>query len=247
MRALPLVSSVEATSVGIGLELLEQAMELSPSDALPMALAAWCHGLRGCHNFCPRPAEERAAARDLAARAARLNNGDPLTESLLAAGHTVAHDLETAAIHSDKALALDGGSAWAWGRSGWIKAYGGKVDEAIERFKIAQALAPSDRMNFLWCVGIAAAHFGGARYNEAIRWFERALAENSAAVWINDALAPAYALAGCRELAARSVIELARTFPDLTIGQVTSGLPYRFSDHLDRMAEGLESAGLRRS
>jgi Tfp pilus assembly protein PilF len=67
---------------------------------------------------------------------------------MLAAGYTLAHDLATAAIHVDRALTLDGGSAWVWGRSGWIKAYGGEAAEAIERFQIARALAPGDPMGF---------------------------------------------------------------------------------------------------
>jgi hypothetical protein len=51
------------------------------------------------------------------------------------------------------------------------------------------------------------------------RWYERALVENPAAVWLNNTLAPAYALAGHKEHAERSVTEIARAFPDLTIGQ----------------------------
>ena len=165
MRALPRVLSVEAAAEEMALELLEQAMEVAPCDALPVALAAWCHGLRGGHNFCPRPDKEKAAARELAKRAAQLNAGDPLTETLLAAGYCLAHDLATAAIHADRALALDGGSAWAWGRSGWIKAYSGEAAEAIECFQIARTLAPADPLNFLCSVGIAAGHFWAARYD----------------------------------------------------------------------------------
>ncbi len=244
MRALPRVLSVEAAAEEMALELLERAMERAPSDALPMALAAWCHGLRGCHNFCQRPDQEKAAARELARRAAQLNSGDPLTETMLSAGYCLAHDLATAAIHADRALVLDGSSAWAWGRSGWIKAYAGEAAEAIERFQIARALAPADPLNFLCSVGIAAGHFWAARYDESARWFERALAENPAAVWINHALTPAYALGGRKERARQSLTELTRAFPDLTIAQVRSGPPYR-SEFLDRIADGLESVGMR--
>jgi AraC-like DNA-binding protein/tetratricopeptide (TPR) repeat protein len=244
MRALPRVLSVEAAAEEMALELLGRAMEAAPSDALPMALAAWCHGLRGCHNFCQRPDQERAAARELAKRAAQLSSGDPLTETMLSAGYCLAHDLATAAIHADRALALDGSSAWAWGRSGWIKAYAGEAAEAIERFQIARALAPADPLNFLCSVGIAAGHFWAARYDESARWFERALAENPAAVWINHTLTPAYALDGRKERARQSFTELTRVSPHLTIAQVRSGLPYR-SDFLDRIADGLESVGMR--
>jgi len=244
MRALPRVLSVEAAAEERALELLEQAMECAPTDPFPVALAAWCHGLRGGHNLCARPDEEKTAARELAARASQLNTGDPVTETMLAAGYCLAHDLETGAVHADRALALDGGSAWAWGRSAWIKAYEGEAEEAIERFQIARALAPEDRLNFLCAVGIGAGHFWMARYNEAARWFERALAENPAAVWINHTLAPACVLAGRKEHAQRSLTEFTRAFPDLTIAQVRSGLPYR-SSFLDRVADGLETLGMR--
>ena len=180
MRALPYVVVVEAAAEGMALEMLERAMEAAPHDPLPLALAAWCHGLRGSHNLCERPDREKTAARALATRAAGLNNGDALTETFLAAGYTLAHDLATAAVHADRALALDGGSAWAWGRIGWLKAYNGESAEAIECFQIARALAPSDPMGFLCSVGIAAGHFGAGRYNESARWFERALGENPA-------------------------------------------------------------------
>jgi AraC-like DNA-binding protein/tetratricopeptide (TPR) repeat protein len=243
MRALPNVLSVEPVGEEVALELLRQAMERAPSDALPVALAAWCHGLRGAHNFSPRADKEKAAAHELAKRAAQLNTGDPLTETLLASGYCLAHDLTTAELHADRALALDGSSAWAWGRSAWIKTYLGEPAEAIERFQIARALEPSDPLSFLCSVGIAAAHFSAARYEESTCWFERALAENPAAVWINHNLTPAYVLGGRKEHAQRSLTELTRAFPGLTIAQVRSGLPFR-SRYLDRVADGLESLGM---
>jgi AraC-like DNA-binding protein/tetratricopeptide (TPR) repeat protein len=246
MRALPYALLAEAAAEGRALELLEQAIELAPCDALPVALAAWCHGLRGGHNMCPFPDKEKATAHALARRAAQLNVRDPMVETMLAAGYSLAHDLGTAAFHSDRALALDGGSAWAWGRSGWIKAYVGESAEAIERFQIARTLAPGDPMNFLCSVGVAAGYFGLARYDESARWFERALSENPAAVWINHALTPAHVFAGRNEHARRSLAEFARAFPDLTIAQIRSGLPY-CSSYLDRVAEGLRSAGMRYS
>lgn len=246
MRALPYALSMEAAAEGIALELLEQAIERAPYDALPVALAGWCHGLRGAHNMCPFPDKEKMTAHVLAERAGQLNAGDPLVEAMLAASYTLAHELDTAAIHADRALALDGGSAWAWGRSGWIKAYSGQSAEAIERFRIARALAPDDPMNFLCSVGIAAGYFGLARYDESVRWFERALSENPAAVWINHTLTAAHVFAGRREHARRSLAEFARAFPDVTIVQIRSGLPY-CSSYQDRVAEGLGSAGMRYS
>src|SRR5262249_29380048 len=164
MRARPCVTVVEAAAEGMGLEWLEEAMERAPHDPLPIATAAWCRGLRAGHHFTARPEVEKAAASELAARAAKLNAGDALAETMLAAGYTLAHDLASAAVHADRALALDGGSAWAWGRSAWVKAYHGRAREALEEFQIARSLAPADQLNFLWSVGIASTNFQDARY-----------------------------------------------------------------------------------
>src|SRR5262245_2247761 len=196
MRALPCVTSIEAAAEGMALELLHEAMERAPRDPLPISLAAWCHGLRAGHHFAARPEAEKAAARELAQRAARLNTGDPLAETILAAGYALAHDLEAAAVHAERALALDAGSAWAWGRSAWVKAYGGRARDAIEEFQIARSLAPTDALNFLWSVGIASAEFQLTRYGESVAWFRRALAENPASTWTKRFLTPAYVFAG---------------------------------------------------
>jgi AraC-like DNA-binding protein/tetratricopeptide (TPR) repeat protein len=244
MRALPSVVSLAAASEGIALELLEQAMELAPADPLPMSVAAWCHGLRAGHHFTPRREDEKAAAAALAARAAMMNTGDVLVETMLAAGYTLAHDLDTAAVHAERALALDGGSAWAWGRSAWIKAYRGEAAEAIEEFQMARMLAPADPLNFLCSVGIASAKFQAAQYEDSIRWYRRAIAENPEVTWTNRFLAPTYLLAGRAEEARLSFAAFTAEFPDLTIVDVRSGLPWN-SIFLDGVAEGLESLGMR--
>jgi AraC-like DNA-binding protein/tetratricopeptide (TPR) repeat protein len=243
MRALPCVTSIEAAAEGMALELLHEAMERAPRDPLPISLAAWCHGLRAGHHFAARPEVEKAAARELAERAARLNAGDPLAETMLAAGYSLAHDLEAAAVHAERALALDAGSAWAWGRSAWVKAYVGRAREAIEEFKIARSLAPVDALNFLWSVGIASAEFQLARYGESITWFRRALAENPASTWTKRFLTPAYVLAGRMDEARYTFAEFTAAFPDLTITAVRSGLPWNAS-YLDRVSEGLETVGM---
>lgn len=244
MRALPYVTSIEAASEGMALELLEEAIQRAPHDPLPISMAAWCRGLRAGHHFAARPEVEKAAARELAQRAARLNAGDPLAEVMLAAGYTLAHDLGAARVHAARALALDGGSAWAWGRSAWVNAYRGYAQEAIEEFHIARSLAPADAMSFLWSVGIASAEFQMARYDESIAWYHRALAENPASIWIKRFLAPAYVLADRTDEARHTFAEFTAAYPDLTISAVRASLPWN-ALYLDRVSEGLEIVGMR--
>ena len=244
MRALPLAIRIEAAAQARALELLERAMELAPQDALPVALAAWCHGHRGAHFFTAHSAAEKQAASELALRAAELNAGDPKVEALLGASHTLAHDLEPAAVHFDRALALDGGCVWAWNRSGWLNVYRGRAANAIECFQIARGLGPNDPLNFFCSIGIAAAHFEVGRHDEAAQWFARGLAEHPQAVWSNRFRAPALALAGRKEEARQSFAALVSAYPELTIGQVRSALPHT-ARFYDRASEGLASLGMR--
>jgi AraC-like DNA-binding protein len=244
MRSLSRAVLLEPAAVAEALELAEQAIELAPRDPLPLALAAWCHGARAGHHFTAHPRADRAAAIALTERAAQLPARDATTEALLAAACTFAHEMPQARLHIDRALALDGGCAWAWQRSGWLKVYAGDAAEAIERFQIARRLDPADPLGFLTAVGIAAANFERATYPEAIRWFRRGIAESPTAAWSNRFLAPACALAGRKDEAQASLAALTRVYPDWTITQVRSALPHT-PGYVDRAADGLESLGMR--
>lgn len=131
----------------------------------------------------------------------------------MGAAHTLAHDLDMATVHFDRALALDGGCVWAWNRSGWVNIYRGQTTEAVERFQIARGLDPSDSLNFFCSIGIAAAHFEVGQYNKAAHWFARGIAEHPQAVWSNRFRAPALVLAGQREEARQCYAELMRVYP----------------------------------
>ena len=82
MRALPCITAIEAAAEGMALEFLQEAIERAPFDPLPIAMAAWCHGLRAGHHFTAHPEAEKTAARELAAKAARLNAGDVMRRYL---------------------------------------------------------------------------------------------------------------------------------------------------------------------
>jgi AraC-like DNA-binding protein/tetratricopeptide (TPR) repeat protein len=243
MRALPRALLIEPASQAEALELLERAMELAPQDALPTALAAWCHAQRGSHHLGPQPDAEKQAGRELALRASRLNACDPKVEALVAAAHTLAQDFEAASIHCDRALALDGGCVWGWNRSGMLHLYHGRAVDAIECFQFARALGPHDPLNFFCSIGIGSAHFEAGRYGEAARWFTRGIAEHPPAVWVNRFRAAAFALAGRKAEARQSLAELTSAYPDLTIGQVRRALPHT-PGFCDRACEGLASLGM---
>jgi tetratricopeptide (TPR) repeat protein len=157
---------------------------------------------------------------------------------------TLLNDLDTAELVVRKALAVDGGSAWAWSRSGWLDVYRGDPASAIERFKIALDLAPHDALAFNSLVGIGCAHFKAGRYRDAAQWQERALREHPSATWVHRTLCPAYVLGGAKPEANRSLAALREHYPGLTVAEVQQGLPPLPPTYRNLVFEALHSVGL---
>jgi AraC-like DNA-binding protein len=244
MRALPMVVSANPVGQKTAIELLDRAIEREPRDPVPMSLAAWCHGLRAGHHFTTNSKNERDKALQLASDATGSGAGNPISHTMLSAAYMLAHDLPAAEYHARTALKIDGASAWGWGRLGWVHAYRGETAKAIECCHIARVLAPSDALSFVWSIGIAAANFELGHYNQAVQWYKRALVEQPKAAWINRFLAPAFALADQKDQGSHSLDALYRSFPELTIAEIRTGLPHTVK-LLDLVAEGLAGLGMR--
>jgi len=172
IRALPVSLAIEATAQM--LDLLERAIEVARQDPLPLSLAAYWHGVRGAQHFALHADRERRTASALVT---------------LAAAYTLAHGLDNARLHAEWALALDGGSAWAWGRSGWIHLYNGEPSEAIDRFQIARILALADPLNWLLLTG-----FGLARAGVGVGWRSKCARTGSTAISRRPTRSPASAM-----------------------------------------------------
>jgi AraC-like DNA-binding protein/tetratricopeptide (TPR) repeat protein len=243
LRAMPFVLSLNADGNAHALDLLERAMQRDPGNALATALAAWAYGQRVVYHFATTPNEDRARSAELARKAQALG-GDATVHAVLGNALTFLPDLDAANLMIRKALSIDGGSAWAWSRSGWIDVYHGDADSGIERFKIALDLAPNDSLAFNSMVGIGCAHFESGRYSEAAQWQQRALAEHPSAAWIHRTMCPAYVLAGAGSEARRSVTALREHYPELTVSEVQQGLPPLPQSYCDRVFDALHSVGL---
>jgi len=243
LRAMPGVLALDAEGNDRALELLMRAMELDPGHALATALAAWAHVQRIVYHFSSDPRSDRARGLELARKAGTLG-GDATVLAVLGNALTLLDELDDADAVIRKALAVDGGSAWAWSRSGWIDVYRGQSQSAIERFAIALDLAPHDPLAFNGMVGMGCAYFDAGQYRQAAHWQARALAEHPSAIWAHRTLCPAYVLGGARPEAYRSLHALRERYPDLTLSEVQVGLPPLPLPHRERLVEGLHDAGL---
>ncbi len=243
LRAMPGVLSLDAEGNARALEWLEQALHRNPCSALAAALAAWAYVQRAIYHFTSDPMREKARGIELARKAQSLS-GDAAALAVLGNALTLLGEFDGAALVVCKALAIDGGCAWAWSRSGWLDVYQGNPESAIERFKIALDLAPQDSLAFNSMVGIGCAHFKAGNYVEAARWQERALSEHPSAIWVHRTLCPAYVLTGARSEAQRSLGALRTGYPELTMSEVQLGMPPLPESYRNLVFETLTDAGL---
>jgi AraC-like DNA-binding protein/tetratricopeptide (TPR) repeat protein len=243
LRALPTVLSLNASSNSRALELLDRAMDKDPEHALATALAAWAHAQRVIYHFSSNPAVDRSEGVNLARKALALSK-DATLLTIVGTAFSLLDDIPTADQVVRRALSVDGGSAWAWSRRGWIDVYNGDPEAAIDEFKIALDLAPQDDLAFNNLVGLGCAHFRAGRYLEAAQWQQRALAEHPSAVWIHRTLCPAYAIGGAEGEAQLSLTTLRQHYPELTVSQVDCGLPPLPASYRAQVIDTLSSLGL---
>jgi hypothetical protein len=76
------------------------------------------------YHFTSAPMQERSRSLELARRTQALC-GDATALAVLGNALTLLGDFDTAGLVIRKALIIDGGSARAWSRSGWIDVYKG--------------------------------------------------------------------------------------------------------------------------
>jgi TolB-like protein len=115
LRAMPGVLSLDALGNTRALELLQRALEMAPEQGLPAALAAWVHAQRVVYHFSSDTAVHREQGLALA-RQVGTQSSDATVLCVIGNALTLLHELADADQVISRALAIDGGSAWAWSR-----------------------------------------------------------------------------------------------------------------------------------
>ncbi len=227
------------------LRLFYKAIELDPDFASAYGMAAWCYAWRKWNGWMADRKQEIAETRRLAQRAAELGKDDAvaLCRGGFALGHVVG-DLEGGAVLINRALVLNPNLATAWLLSGWIRAFLGEPEVAIEHLTRAMRLSPLDPLTFLAQGGIAWAHFFAARYDEVSSWAEKALREQPNYVQGMRMSAAGHALAGRLEEAQKAMACMRQFDPELRVSNLKDVIGFFGTDDFARYAEALRKAGL---
>jgi len=179
------------------LRLFSRAIELDPDFASAYGMAAWCYVWRKINGWMTDRGREATEAARLARRTVELGKDDAV--ALARGGHAIGFlvgDLDRGVAFIDQALLLNPNLATAWYLSGWLRAYSGEPDVAIEHLARAMRLSPLDPTLYHMQAGTAFAHFLAGRFDAASSWAEKAFRDQPSYLPAAAVNAASHALAG---------------------------------------------------
>jgi TolB-like protein/class 3 adenylate cyclase/tetratricopeptide (TPR) repeat protein len=227
------------------LRLFTQAVELDPDFASPYGAAAWCYIWRVANGWMTDRAQEVAEATRWARKAADLGKDDAVALSFagLAFGYA-AGDPATGLALIDKALLLNPNLAAAWTASGFLRAFRGEPDLAIEHSARAMRLSPLDPLMFFMHHSTALAQFLAGRYEEAWPVADMACRERPNYLSALRVAAASHALSGHPHEAQSYISRALELDPELRISNLRDRIgPFR-PDGLAMYIDALRKAGL---
>ena len=218
-QALPVLLKIDWDSSRRVFAVATRAMEMDPDDALPVAVAAYCQARLFIDAATAAPAATRSLAHHLVRRAGALDTGDPLVTTARAAAAALSRSGDDVEALVDRALAMDPTSGWAWERRGWLFCWKDS-DVAIACFSRALQLHGPFMPRDNCFLGIAQVHEAAGRFDEAVRWARRAIAENPRAP-MPKRLSIYYEDRSGRRSAARQLADqLRREHPEVSVSRL---------------------------
>ena len=225
------------------LALLDRSLALAPDFAPAVVLAAYIWGIKRMAGWVA-PEEGLAKARVFVLRALRLDRDNPDLLALVARGMTMMSNRADEALATiERAVTLNPNSATCWLSSGWVNAYAGKPEIAIDHFHRALRLSPRDPLSFDVWSGLAFSHILLSQDDEAIAAAHAALRHSARHGRAWHFLASALALAGRRDEAQTVVRQILTGEPDFSIAKLLSRIGMGEGD-ADRYLQGLRLAGV---
>lgn len=245
LRGLARLHQGSREAVTEALALFQAAMDLDPDFASAYAMAAWCYLWRKVNRWLTDGVEDIAEGARLARRAAELGRDDAvaLTRSGAALAYLVG-DLDGGIALVDRALVLNPNLAAAWFTGGFLRAWNGEADSAIDHLTRAMRLSPLDPEMYRMQAGMALAHLFARRFDAASSWAEKAFRNLPSFLIAVSVIAASHALAGRPNQAQRAMRHLSELDPTLRVSDLGEWLPLLRPENLATFADGLRRAGL---
>ena len=245
LRALSLSGEFTRESMDAALNCLERAIEIDPIYAPAMASAAYYYAHSHFQGWGEQPDRQRARAIQLAGDAVDLARTDAnvLWQSAFAVW-TFERDGLRALDLFRRSLHINPNSAIALGMAGWVEAANGNPVEGRKLLERSQRLSPRYPRGWFVSTGMAIACLADSKFQEAVTWAEKALAENPRFGVALRVLAVALVNDGQLDRAKKMVLEALKLEPHLTLSGLRTRIPLRHAPILDLYRESLKKAGL---
>jgi TolB-like protein len=244
-RALPMLQTPHGHEYSEAADLLDQAVQLEPSFAPILALAAYAHTKRYSHGRTPPGVDDRAIGHSLAQRAMDADSNDP-SVLLAAAGDLWGEgegDLDAVLALARQAYALNPNSVVICNTTGWFEWAAGNYEAALACKLRALALSPAAPERFWSLSGIARTHLSAGRFEEALLWGLRAIEANPAFDETHAAIVASYAQLDQMQEARDALAELVAINPQATIPNLLSKFHWPHDRLLREGLTKLEATG----
>ena len=246
LRADALLFEFTAVSMAAASDCLDRSLAVDPAYAPAMAAAAYCRAQCHFQGWAHQDDAGRAEAVRLAWRAVELapNDAKVLWMAAFAVWNMAQTGRDRARELFSRSLLINPNSAMALTVAGWIETMCGNQDAGREMVARAQRLNPRDPRGWLMSGVMAIAAVIDEDYAEAVRWAERALAQNRRFAVALRVVAVASVRLGEQDRARQAVRELLEIEPELTISGFFARIPIPLENMAKIYADALKTAGL---
>ncbi len=223
---------------------LREGLELYPDDVSVLAFLSFALTVGVIFGWSSDPMGWLTEARELAQRAAGLDENDAWVQCALGLGQFTAKQPDKAIGHFRKAIELNPSFALGHGYLAIQLAFAGEPDEAIGEAETAIRLSPRDPELFHFFVAIGTAHFVAGRYDEAVAWAEKSLRERPEVPAPQRLLATSLAHLDRLDEAREAFARVLKITPHVSAKGIQGAIHFGRPEDLERYLDGLRKAGL---
>jgi adenylate cyclase len=218
MGAIALMHRLSPQDFDRARQMLQTLTERAPRGAIAWARMAKWHVLRVQQGWCDDPKVEGQLALDCARRALDADPRSSLALAVAGFVHTnLLKRLDLGHEHYELALRVNPDDSLAWLLKGTLHAFRGEGKLAVDSTNRALKLSPLDTHRYFYDSLAATAALSAGQYKHAIELAQRSLCANRTHTSTFRALAISQWLVGRHDDARKSVVELMRLEPSLTV------------------------------
>jgi adenylate cyclase len=224
--------------------LFRQAIERDDRFAAAYSMLAYACFMAVFDALTDYRVDQLTESFDMAQKAVRLDDRDAMAHAILGRVLSMRHEHDLAIAEIDKAIELNPNLAQAQFGRGLALVLAGRSGEAFVSLENAARLSPRDPNYYAFVLVSAWAILLQGRYDDALEWARRAVAQPNSGVWGNATLAIALAHLDRREEAREALDALLEEKPDMALSFVGETLPFRRKSDRLIFEDGLRRSGL---